>query len=168
MPSSRCARTLSLAFSCLIAVPCAAAAQTRPASAGVEAPARLWTAPEGALTLATHPAAMGWVDGVRVRFVHVGSLTGAHLAAGEGTGVYGVAGLPFGIGLGFSAERVQATDGLGNGADYGRLSLGLAWAASRSRCPAGISTCPSRSRRTPSASTTILSITPAGVTRRWV
>ncbi|MCA9576927.1 MAG: signal peptide peptidase SppA [Sandaracinaceae bacterium] len=132
MPSSRCARTLSLAFSCLIAVPCAAAAQTRPASAGVEAPARLWTAPEGALTLATHPAAMGWVDGVRVRFVHVGSLTGAHLAAGEGTGVYGVAGLPFGIGLGFSAERVQATDGLGNGADYGRLSLGLAWAASRS------------------------------------
>ncbi|MCA9534830.1 MAG: signal peptide peptidase SppA [Myxococcales bacterium] len=110
----------------------AAQAQTRPVTAGVQSPARLWTAPEGALTLATHPAAMAWTDGVRVRFVHVGTMTQGGLADGEGTGVYAVAGLPFGIGLGLSAERVDSTDALGAADNFGRLSLGLAWAPSRS------------------------------------
>ncbi len=104
----------------------AAHAQTRPASAGVVAPAQPWTAPRGALSIGSHPAAMAWSDGVRVRFLHVGDLTGQRLSAGEGTGLYAVAGLPLGLGLGFSAERVT-----GEAGSFGRLSLGLAWAAGR-------------------------------------
>ncbi len=112
-------------------LPAPSSAQTRPATAGLEGPARLWTAPGGALTLGTHPAAMAWVDGVRVRFLHVGELTGGNLALGTGNGLYAVSGLPYGLGIGFSAERVDGQDVMGRDARFGRLGIGLAWAPGR-------------------------------------
>jgi protease-4 len=133
-------RTPSLVFSALaillsplgsLGAPAPAHAQTRPATAGVEGPARLWTAPQGALTVSTHPAAMAWTDGVRVRLLHVGNLGGANLEVGGGTGLYAVGGLPYGIGLGFSAERVNGVTIAGDEADFGRLAIGLAWAPGR-------------------------------------
>lgn len=112
-------------------LPAPGGAQTRPVTAGIEAPARLWTAPEGALTLGTHPAAMAWTDGVRVRFLNVGNLSGGNLELGRGNGLYAVAGLPYGIGLGFSAERGDGVDFMGEEANFGRVAIGLAWAPGR-------------------------------------
>lgn len=97
-----------------------AMAQTQAPSGGVRGPAPLWTAPAGALAVEANPAAISFLDGGRVRFVHVRDFDSNRALPGNGNALYAASSLPFGLGLGLSIEQV---DGFGGAASFGRFSL---------------------------------------------
>ncbi|MBX3250315.1 MAG: signal peptide peptidase SppA [Myxococcales bacterium] len=111
----------------LTALTTAAHAQLERATASPRLPAVSSAAPDGALALETNPAALAYVTGWDVAYVHTEALGDAALQ-GRGDSLYGALSLPLGLALAAGVDWVRPTDGQDA---RGRFSLGLAWARDR-------------------------------------
>ena len=109
-----------------------ASAQLVRGTGGVRLPATSVAAPDDAYALETNPAALAYIPGWEVAYVHA-ETRGDRPVPSRGDGLYGALGLPFRLAIGAALDwRRPAGIGEGLGErDSGRFTLGLAWSRDR-------------------------------------
>ena len=125
--TARVRLALVIAF-VLAALASPARAQLRRDTRGAPLPAVSTAAPRGAFALEANPAALAYLPGWEVAWVHA-EAHGADRLPDEGDSLYAATPLPFRRAAAASADWVRP-ENTGE-AERGRFSLGLAWARSR-------------------------------------
>ncbi len=116
-----------------LALPTSTRAQLRRETSGVWLPSTSFAASDDALALSLDPAALAFVDGWSVHYVHADSGEGERFAE-RGDGLYAAAPILFGVSLGASIESVRPSQAsvLGGAIEHTMLSIGVAYAINRS------------------------------------